>query len=111
MLLNGVAGRAVHVAHQCPFFAHQHVQQRAFASVRFADDGHGNAAFQRVAQFETLAESPDVLRHLLGQLQQVRAVGKLDVLVVGEVQFQFEHRGYVYEFLAQAAQFVAEVSL
>ena len=58
-VLNGVAGGAVNVGNDGTVFMEQTVKQCRFADIRLADDGDGDALFQRLTGFEALCEADD----------------------------------------------------
>ena len=89
-----VASGAVDVAHYRLIIVEQAVEQRAFAYVGLADDGHGNPFAQGFPFCERAREGVDAVRRLLCQREQFAAVGKFHVLVA-EVQFQLQEGGEV----------------
>ena len=99
-LLDGVAGGAWHVADDGAVVAQQGVEQRGFAGVGGADDGHGDAAHDCVAGAKTLEQALDLVPCLSGELCEQGAVGELEVFF-GEVEFEFEQGGDVDELLAE----------
>ena len=109
-VLDDVARGAVDVAHDGAFLAHQGVEQGGLARVRLAHDGHGDAVLQGVAHAERVRQAGDNLLHAGGDGLELRAVGKLQVLVVAEVQLQLHERGEMQELVAQLGQLAAEAS-
>lgn len=92
-VLDDVACGAVDVAHDGAFFVQQGIEQGGLACVRFAHDGHGDAVLQGVAHAECVGQAGDDLLHTGGDGLELRAVGKLQVFVVAEVQLQLHERG------------------
>ena len=58
-----------------------------------------------------MGEGGNLLFYFRSQGTQFAAVGKLQFLMIAEVQFQFEQGGHLQEFFAQNGQFTAEMSL
>ena len=103
-----IACGAVDVAHDGFVFIEQGVEQGGFAGVCLADDGHGDAVFQRIAQAEGVDEAGDGMLYLCGERDELGAVGKLQLLVVGKVQLQLDEGGDMQQLVAQGAQLPAE---
>ena len=69
-----------------------------------ADDGHGDAFFQRVAHLERADQAADLVGKRRNGVLQTVTVGKFEVFVA-EIQFQFEQSGKIDKFLPQRLQF------
>ena len=102
-VLDGVARGSLNVADDGAIFAKEGVEQGALAYVWCSDDGYGDAVFQGVTNLEGLCEASDVGIDGLRELQEFRAVGKFEVFVVAEVEFEFEQRGDFQQLFAQSA--------
>ena len=87
------------------------VQEGALTDIRPTDDRHGDALLQGIADLVTMRQAPDMFTDLPGELPQLRAVGKLQFLMIGEVEFQFEERRHLQEFLPKYGQFGTEMSI
>ena len=61
-----------------------------YIGLGLAHDGYRDALLQGVAGFEGVGEGGYLLLYFLGQGVELCAVGKLQVLMVAEIQFQFE---------------------
>ena len=104
-LLDHVARRAGDFRDHRAFLVEQAVQQRRFSYVRGSGDRHGDPLLDGVAQRKRTAQEVDLGSDALHRLAQCRPVGELHVLL-RKVQFQFQQRGEVQEFVAQAFQLV-----
>lgn len=109
-LLHRVARGAVYVAHKGAIVAHEGVEQGRFSRIRFAHNRHRYALAQCVALVERSAQAVDVVVNFVREGEQLAAVGKLQILVVREVEFKFEQRGEMEQAVAQIVQFAAETA-
>ena len=105
-----IACGAMDIAYDGAPIVCQQIQQRRLADIGFANDSYGDAVLQCVAQAECLRQCCDFRQDVSGQCGQLFAVGKLQVFVVGKVQFQFHQCGQMKEFFAKEAQFVADAA-
>lgn len=110
-LLDAVACGAVDVAHEGAVLADQVVEECRFAHIGLADDGHGNALLDGLADMVGPGQRGHVVLDAAGQGEELAAVGKDQVVVVGEVQFEFEQRGEPEQPFAQRLQGRADVAL
>ena len=99
-VLNHVACGAVDVADDGLVLMEQLVEQGALAHVGLADDGHGNATLDGFSFGEGVGERRDFMGDGFRQGEQLLSVGEVDVLVA-EVQFQFEQRRDLEQFVAE----------
>ena len=105
-VLDGVACGTLDVAHDGLVLLKELVEEGGFAYVGSPDDGHGNAVLDGVASSEGGGETGDFLLYVLSYAEEFRAVGKLQFLVVGEVEFEFEQGGEVEEAFAEVGEAV-----
>ena len=103
-VFDGIAGGALYVGDDGSFFTEKGVEQGALAYVRCSDDGYGDAILQGVASLEGVGQMGDVSVYLMRQMEQFAAVGKLEVFVVGEIEFQLEQRGEFEQLFAHDCQ-------
>ena len=103
-VLNRVARRSVNVADDGAVLVQQSVQQCRFSDVRLADDGHGDAFLQCLTGLERTDHLHQSVVDFTCQRGQFAAVGEFQVLVVREVEFQFQQRGQLQQLLAQSRQ-------
>ena len=87
-VFNDVAGGAMNVAHDGTFFVQEGIQQGGLTGICFANDSHGHSVLQSIAHAERIYQVMDNLLNLTGDVFQFRTVGKLQFLVVAEVEFQ-----------------------
>ena len=85
-----IACGAVNVAHNGSLFAHKKIEECLFACICLADNGHGYAVFYGVALLERANQAVDDVLYLVGNGHELCTVGKLEVFMVGEVEFQFQ---------------------
>ena len=104
---DGVARGAADAADDGALFVEQGVEEGGLAGVGLSDDADGDAAFQGVAEAEGGGEACDFRVDFVGEVLELAAVGKFEVFVVGEVEFEFEQRGEVQEAFAQLSQLTA----
>lgn len=89
-VFDGIAGGALNVAHDGTVFAQERIEECGFSNVWSTDDGNGNTVFQSVAGVERVGQTLYVSFNLKGELEKFGAVGKLQILMIGEVEFQFQ---------------------
>ncbi|CDD33298.1 putative uncharacterized protein [Bacteroides sp. CAG:714] len=106
-----IAGGSVDVAHDGTFLVQQRIQQGGLSGIGLADNGYRDAVLDSVSRTEGTHQSAYHLLYLGSYRLQLRTVGKLQFLVVAEVEFQFHQRGEMQQLLAQGSQFLAEASL
>ena len=87
------------------------VEECRFAHIGLADDGHGNALLDGLADMVGPGQRGHVVLDAAGRGEELAAVGKDQVVVVGEVQFEFEQRGEPEQPFAQRLQGRADVAL
>ena len=92
-VFDGVAGSALYVTDDGALFAEEGVEEGGLAHVGSTDNGYRNAVFEGIASMEGVGEVGDMGIDTPGEFQQLSAVGKFEVFVVGEVEFQFEEGG------------------
>ena len=92
-VFDGITSGALDVTDDGTFFAQQGIEERGFADIGCSDYGNGNAVLDGVASMEGVGKAGDVVINLLCQFQEFGTVGKFEVLMVGEVKFQFKERG------------------
>lgn len=100
-VLHRITRGAVDVADDSFVFVEQLIEQCAFAHIGLADDGHGNALFQRVSRQERVGEGRDAVIDMLCELDKLRSVSEFELLMVAEVQLQFEQRSHLQQLFAQ----------
>jgi len=59
---------------------------------------------------ETTGKTGDVIVNSFGEFKKFATVGKFQVFVVGEVEFEFEERGEFEELFAQLGEFGGEMA-
>ena len=99
-VFDDVACGAVDVAHDGSLFAKEGVEEGGLAHIGLADDGHGNAVLDGIAYTEGVGEARDGALDVGGYLREFAAVGKLELLVVAEVELQLHERGEVEQLVA-----------
>ena len=109
-ILDDIAGGAVDVAHDGALVVEKGIEEGGFPGIGAAHDGHGEAIFEGIAGGEGVHQPRHHLFQVLGQMGQFGAVGKLQVFMVGEVEFEFEQGGEVKQAFAQLFQLSAEVA-
>ena len=109
-VLDGVACGTLDVAHDGLVLLKELVEEGGLAYVGSPDDGHGNAVLDGVARSEGGRETGDFLLYVLSYAEEFRAVGKLQFLVVGEVEFEFEQGGEVEEAFAEVGEAVGDAA-
>ena len=109
-VLDDIAGGAMDVAHDGALVVEKGIEEGGFSRIGTAYDGHGEAIFEGIAGGEGVHQPRHHLFQVLGQMGQFGAVGKLQVFMVGEVEFEFEQGGEVKQAFAQLFQLSAEVA-
>ena len=99
------------VAHDGTLLVQQGIEQGGFSGIGLTDNSHGDSILDGIAGTEGTHQSTDDLLDLGGYRLQLRTVGKLQFLVVAEVELQLHQRGEVQQLLAQGGQLLAESSL
>ena len=110
-VFDGIARGALNVADDGAFLAEEGVEEGALAHVGGSDNGHGDAVLEGIACLEGAGQMCDVRIYLLCQCQKFWSVGKLQLLVVGEVEFKLQQRSEVQELVAQPREFAGEMAL
>ena len=98
------------IADDSSLFAQQGIEQRGFAHVRRTDDGHRNTLFDSIASLEGCYQLSDSGVDLVGQFVELATVGELQLLVVGEVEFEFDKRRDGQQAFAQVRQLARDTS-
>ena len=83
-----VARRAAYVADDSPLVAEQSVQQGRFAGIGCTYDSHLHALLDSIACLEGGNQAADSLCGGVQQSGQLRAVRKLQFLMVGKIEFE-----------------------
>lgn len=102
-IFDGVACRAADIADDSPFIAKQGIEQGGLTGIRCADNGNLHTLTDRVAGLEGVDERTDCRRSRTDYVNELAAVGKLQFLVVGEVEFEFEQGSESKELFAEFA--------
>ena len=89
-VFNQVACGAVNIAHDSFLFAEKCIQQGRFAGIRSPYYRYGDTVFDGVTHAETANQFAQMLRDRLRQLPELTAVGKLQLLVVGKIEFKLD---------------------
>lgn len=100
-ILDRIAGGAADIAHNSPFLAQQGVEERGLTSIGCTNDSHRDTMTDGIAGAEGVGERTERINYLIGQATQLVSVGKLQFLVVGEVEFEFEQRSQMKQAVAQ----------
>ena len=100
-VLHRITRGAVDVADDSFVLMEQLVEQRALAHIGLADDGHGYAFFQCVARHEGMGEGRDTVIDMSCELDKLRPISEFELLMVAEVQLQFEQRSHLQQLFAQ----------
>lgn len=88
-VLNDVTGSAMDIAHNGFFLSHKAVEKCALAYIGFADDGHGNALLDGLTGAEGGGKRGYAVVNGVGKEGEFGAVGKLEFLMVAEIEFEF----------------------
>ena len=78
------------VGNDGPLVVNELIEEGALAYVCLADDGDGYALLEGLSRFKGLCEIGDAGFYLLGECEEFGAVGKFEVFVVGEVEFELK---------------------
>ena len=89
-ILNHIARGAVHVAHNRTVVLQKRVEQRRLPGIRRTDDGHRPTFAQGIARRERIGQTSRLGFHRGCDAIQLTAVGKLQIFVIGEIQFQLK---------------------
>ena len=114
MYLRGVfydiARSAMHIADDGFLLVEQLVEQRALAHVGLSHDSHGNALLYGLSRGKGAGEPRDAPVYLCRQGQKLSPIGKLQFLVVAEVQLQLHEGGDMQQLFPQCGKFVREMA-
>ena len=88
-VLNNVTGSAMDIAHNGFFLSHKAVEKCALAYIGFADDCHRNTLLDGLTGAEGGGKRGDAVVDSVGKEGEFGAVGKLEFLMVAEVEFEF----------------------
>ena len=109
-VLDDVARGAVHIAHDGTFVAQQVVEEGGLADIGFADDCHRNAIADGLTRAEGVGQTHNLGIDLTGNVEQFRAIGKLNILFA-EVEFEFEQRRKTEQLVVQSVELAADAAL
>ena len=101
---DGVACGTMNIGNDGAIISDKLIEERRFADVCFSDDSDGDALFKGLSCFERLGELGDVVVYLLGKFQQLCSVGKFEVFVVGEIEFEFEQGCEFQQLVAEVGE-------
>ena len=94
-VLDDVARGAVDVADDGFVLTDKAVEEGALTHIGLADDCHGNALLDCLTGAEGGGKRGDAVVDGVGKRGELGAVGKLEFLVVAEVEFEFHERGHL----------------
>ena len=94
-VLDDVACGAVDVADDGFVLSDKAVEEGALADIGLADDCHGYALFDCLTGAEGGGKRSDAVVDGVGKVGELGAVGKLEFLMVAEVEFEFHERGHL----------------
>ncbi len=109
-VLDDVARGAVNIAHDGTFVAQQVVEKGGLADIGLADDCHRDAITDGLTRAEGVGQTHNLGIDLTGNVEQFRAIGKLNILLA-EIEFEFEQRRKTEQLVVQSVELAADAAL
>ena len=89
-ILDEISCRTMYVAHNSLLLMQQMIEERALTHIGVANDSHGNAILKSIAHLKGTGKRKEALMDVIGKGVEFGTVGKLQLFMVGEVEFQFQ---------------------
>ena len=89
-VFDSVAGGAMNIADDGFLLTDKGVEEGALSDIGLSDYGHGDALFHCLTRSEGVGKTGEMAVDVKCQLPQLSTIGKLEFLVVAEVEFEFD---------------------